>query len=91
MLPYILETYSLIVRRLGPAVASAWFQQVLSGTGRINPLPGDYEQAHHLVAAYADQPITLFDAVLAVLSHRLHLPVWTYDYHFDLLRVSVWR
>lgn len=89
--PTVLETYSLIVRRLGPALATAWSQQVLSGTSRINPLPEDYEEAHRQAAAYVDQAITLFDAVLAVLSRRLQLPVWTYDYHFDLMRASVWR
>jgi predicted nucleic acid-binding protein len=89
--PTILETHSLIVRRLGPAVAAAWSQQVLSGTGRLNPLPDDYEQAYHLAATYTDQPITLFDAVLAFLSRRLQLPVCTYDHHFDVMRVSVWR
>jgi hypothetical protein len=66
-------------------------QQVLSGTGRLNPLPDDYEQAYHLAATYTDQPITLFDAVLAVLSRRLQLPVWTYGHHFDVMHVSVWR
>ena len=89
--PTVLETHSLIVRRLGPTAAATWFQEMRTGTGFINALPDDFEQAYRQTAAYADQPITLFDAVLAVLSRRLHLPVWTYDHHFDLMRVIVWR
>lgn len=42
-------------------------------------------------ARFPDQRITLCDAVTAVLSKRLILPVWTYDYHFDVMQVPVWR
>jgi predicted nucleic acid-binding protein len=33
----------------------------------------------------------MFDAVTAVLARRLELPVWTYDHHFDVMRIAVWR
>jgi len=41
--------------------------------------------------AYTDQPLSLVDAVLAVVSSRLASPVWTFDHHFDVLRAEVWR
>jgi len=28
---------------------------------------------------------------LQAQSERLGLPVWTYDYHFNLMRANVWR
>ncbi len=40
---------------------------------------------------YQDQDLSLFDAIAAVVSERLSLPVWTYDYHFEVMRVEVWR
>jgi predicted nucleic acid-binding protein len=39
----------------------------------------------------SDQPITLFDALLATLSAELSLPVWTYDKHFDVMKAEIWR
>jgi hypothetical protein len=33
----------------------------------------------------------LFNATLAVLAARLGVAVWTYDHHFDIMRVEVWR
>jgi hypothetical protein len=29
--------------------------------------------------------------VLAVLVRRADIPIWTYDHHFDLMSVAVWR
>jgi predicted nucleic acid-binding protein len=43
------------------------------------------------IQRYSDQPITLADGVLAVLSQRLSLPVWTFDHHFDVMRANRWR
>jgi predicted nucleic acid-binding protein len=33
----------------------------------------------------------LFDATVAVLAQRTGSQVWTYDHHFDVMRVPVWR
>jgi predicted nucleic acid-binding protein len=35
--------------------------------------------------------LSLFDAIAAVVGERLSLAVWTYDYHFDVMRTEVWR
>jgi predicted nucleic acid-binding protein len=61
------------------------------GLGLLNPTRDDYVAAAALAARYQNHAITLFDGLLAVLSDRLTAPVWTFDHHFDLLRVDVWR
>jgi predicted nucleic acid-binding protein len=57
----------------------------------VNPSAQDYEAAADLISGYPDQRLSLFDAVTAVLSEQLGLPVWTYDHHFDVMQVEVWR
>lgn len=89
--PILSEAYTLILRRLGLRAAHSWLQDLATGATLLNPLPEDYRAAIITTRAYADQPLTLFDTVLAALSRRLRAPVWTYDHHFDLLQVEVWR
>ncbi len=86
----LLEAYSLILFRLGRDVASDWLTD-MADAAAVNPTPEDYLQAATKIRALADQPITLFDAVAAVVASRLDMPVWTYDHHFDVMRVPVWR
>lgn len=89
--PTLLEAYTLVLYRLGNAAAASWLQEISAGTALINPAPGDYRDAQELVLRFGDQPITLFDAAVAVMASRLGAEVWTYDHHFDLLRTAVWR
>ena len=89
--PILLEAYTLILYRLGKQVAKTWCSEVIAGTVLINPLSHDYNLAINKVAEYSDQKITLFDSVLAILAERLHYPVWTYDFHFDVMQTAVWR
>ena len=89
--PIVLECYSLLQRRLGLRSDQAWLDEILAGTSLINPTSDDYVEAARRIRVMADQPLTLFDGLLASLSMRLALPIWTYDHHFDLLRVAVWR
>ena len=79
------------LRRLGFNVAHSWLDDVLRGAALVNPTVDDYMAAAARVPQYPDQPLTLFDTVLASVSARLAWPVWTYDHHFDLLRTAVWR
>jgi predicted nucleic acid-binding protein len=88
--PIVLEAYSLVVKRLGAVAAQKWITAVTAST-LINPDTEDYGRAMVMVRDYPDQRITLFDATLAALSLRLGLEVWTYDHHFDVMRVPVWR
>jgi predicted nucleic acid-binding protein len=86
----LLEAYSLIMFRLGRDVASNWLLD-MAQTARLNPTSEDYWQAAARIRALTDQSITLFDAVAAVVATRLKVDVWTYDHHFDVMRVGVWR
>ena len=87
----ILETQSLVLRRLGPKSAGDWLEDVLANAKFVNPAAEDYISTATKLAGFGDQSITLFDAVLAVLSARLGVDVWTYDHHFDIMRVAIWR
>jgi predicted nucleic acid-binding protein len=63
----------------------------LEGTATINPTPEDYRDAIARISALSDQPITLFDATVAVLAARSGFDVWTYDHHFDVMHAPAWR
>jgi predicted nucleic acid-binding protein len=88
--PTLLEAYTMVRRRLGRNAASDWLTDMTDAV-LVNPTPEDYRQAVARIGALADQPITLFDATVATLATRLNLEVWTYDHHFDVMRVAVWR
>lgn len=87
----LLEAYTLVLYRLGNAVAAAWLHEIIAGTALINPAPEDYRDAQEWVLRFTDQRITLFDATVAVMASRLGAEVWTYDHHFDVLRIAVWH
>ena len=88
--PVLVEAYPLIMRRLGLPSAHAWLEDMSHGSGFLNSDGEDYLQAVRRAQAYDDQPLTLVDCVMAVLSERLGVPIWSYDHHFDILRVSRW-
>jgi predicted nucleic acid-binding protein len=89
--PILLEAYSLVLRRLGLQVAHSWLEEVRDGASTVNPTQEDYQSAVGCIYTYPDQLLTMFDSVLAVLSERLDCPIWTYDYHFDVMQARVWR
>jgi predicted nucleic acid-binding protein len=88
--PTLLEAYTLVLFRLGESAALNWLEE-MTGAALVNPSADDYRQAVANVQSLKDQPITLFDALVATLARRLGLEVWTYDHHFDVMRVAVWR
>ena len=89
--PTLLEAYTLVLYRLGHSTASVWLSNIMAGAALINPTPDDYHEAVNRIQTFTDQQITLFDAIVAVLAARLGVQVWTYDHHFDVMRVEVWR
>jgi len=89
--PTLCEAYTLVLHRLGKGAAARWVSEILGGVSLINPLAQDYQEAAKKLQAFGDQPITLFDATVAVLGLRLEVDVWTYDHHFDVLEAGVWR
>lgn len=88
--PTLLEASTVVLHRLGRNTASDWLID-MANAALVNPTPDDYRRAMAKTGTLADQPITLFDATVAALATRLNLEVWTYDHHFDLMRVPVWR
>lgn len=88
--PTLLEAYTMVLYRLGKSVASNWLSEI-GETTMINPTAEDYRDAFARVRVRGDQDITLFDATVAALAIRMGLEVWTYDHHFDVMRVPVWR
>jgi predicted nucleic acid-binding protein len=88
--PILLEAYSLLLFKLGRNAASGWLAEVAEASF-VNPTPEDYARGLTIVRALADQRITLVDATIAALASRLGVDVWTYDHHFDVMRVPVWR
>jgi predicted nucleic acid-binding protein len=89
--PTLAECYTLVLRRLGRNYSGSWLDEVLDGSMLLNAEVGDYVAGCALLAKFQDQPLTIFDVVVAVLSSRLQIPVWTYDRHFDLLGVQRWQ
>jgi predicted nucleic acid-binding protein len=88
--PTLLEAYSLVLFRMGTNAAFQWLRY-MADVSLVNPTPDDYRQAAARVRTMTDQRITLFDATVAVLATRMGLQVWTYDHHFVVMRVGVWR
>ncbi len=89
--PILLEAQRLVLQRLGRKRASGWLDEILKSGPAVNPSVEDYLDGVMRLSALPDQPITLFDATLAALGARLGIQIWTYDYHFDLMRAKVWR
>jgi predicted nucleic acid-binding protein len=90
-IPTLFEAYSLILRRVSTGTAHRWLTETRRQVDIVIPNESDTGAAIELVQRYRDQPITLFDAFLAVSALSSELPVWTYDYHFDVVRIPVWR
>ena len=90
-LSVLTETHSLVLYRLGLSVARRWLQEVFDSAGVVIPIHDDLLIAHQVLERYGDQPISLVDAMTAAMSQRLRLPVWTYDHHFDVMQMDVWR
>ena len=89
--PIFLETYTLVRRRLGHGAAQTWLRDLATSARLLTPGDRDYAEAMRQTADHPDQTLTLFDTLLGVVSKRLALPVWSYDPHFKILRVPLWR
>lgn len=89
--PILLEAHKLVLYKCGISAAERFTTRLTTHANLINPTPQDYQFACQLISQFPDQKITLFDALVACLSQQSKFPVWTYDYHFDLMNVPVWR
>ena len=89
--PTLCECYSLVLYKLGAGAAQGWLGEIDGGSFLMNPTPEDFREAAGLIREYRDQALSMFDAVTTVGSRRLKMPVWTYDPHFEVVRIEVWR
>lgn len=89
--PVVLECYNLLYRTLRLSVVHRWLEVVTEDLTPLNPTPEDYSVASLRVRRFSDQRISLVDAATAVLAERLGTAVWTFDHHFDVMGVPVWR
>jgi predicted nucleic acid-binding protein len=89
--PILLEAYKLVLYKCGFNATESFTRRLTAETNLINLTPQDYQLARQLIGQFPDQKITLFDALVACLSNHTKIPVWTYDYHFDIMNVQVWR
>jgi hypothetical protein len=80
-----------MMQRPGIRVAYRWLNDLSAGALLLLPTPEDYGLARSLVVRHPDQDLTLFNALVASISLRTDLPVWSDDHHFGELFVSVWR
>lgn len=87
----LVESYSLAQRKLGLAPARAFLRHIIRTAVLVTPTEEDYQKAIRRTLRYPDQSISLADAVLAEIGDRLEIPVWTFDHHFDVMGVRVWR
>ena len=85
------EAYVLVLRKLGIVQAHSFMEDLIQGAILIAPTEHDYEKAIRCVLRYPDQDISLADAITVEVGRRLSVPVWTYDYHFDIMGSLVWR
>lgn len=81
----------MILRRIGTRAATLWVDQILAAAILVTPGPEDVLAAAASLRRFPEQRITLADGVVAVVSPRLGLPVWTEDHHVDTKRALVWR
>ncbi len=85
------EAHALVLHRLGLARAGTFLRELVGTTVLVVPTEEDHRRAVQRVLRYVDQDISLADAINAEISDRLETPVWTYDHHFDVMGVGVWR
>jgi uncharacterized protein len=87
--PVFLEAHSLVLKRLGIPIGLRLLEELSAGATLIQPLVADYGAAQQTLHQFPDQAITLCDATTAAIARRLIQPVWTYDFHFDIMQVTV--
>lgn len=89
--PVLLEAYTLVMRKLGLLQARSFLTEIEEKYPFVLAGRGDHATAIGTVRRYPDQEITLVDALVFALGIRLAAPVWTHDYHLDILGARVWR
>ena len=87
----LFESHTLVSQRLGLRTAHVFLAELRERSGFLTPTGDDFASACLLARRFDDQDLSLFDALVAVLSDRLGLAVWTFDSDFDVIGANVWR
>lgn len=74
------EAHRLVLQKPGRMVAQTFLADLISTTPFIAPTDDDYYSAGKCVLCFPEQDILLADALCAVISESLAVPVWTYDH-----------
>ncbi|HVN86824.1 MAG TPA: PIN domain-containing protein [Candidatus Binatia bacterium] len=75
------ETHSLLLRKLGRALAREWL--LTGGLSVVRVSPREEERAKEIIARYADKDWSLCDAVsFAVMEQRSVRAAFSFDQHF---------
>lgn len=86
----VLDGHSLVLFRQGAIAANTWLDAITRSAKPIHPTMEDFEAALLQIPRFPDQRLTIFDAIVYVISDRLRIPIWSYDHHFDVLRANRW-
>jgi len=74
---------------LGHVVRTSWLTGTISIAVFSNPTPAGYRDSSEFSIRFPAQVTSLFDATPAVVTRELELPVWTYDWRFDVTHSAV--
>jgi predicted nucleic acid-binding protein len=86
----MIEAHRLLSQRLGFQQARSWLADTNRQVLIVFREQADYVIASAYIQRFADQRISLCDALLTAASIRRTDPVWTYDHHFDTLGAARW-
>ena len=80
----VVETYTLILNRLGRDSATQALTRIYASTTRtIRATEADKRRGREIVVQQKDKDYSLVDAISFVIMERMHLRLaWTYDHHF---------
>jgi hypothetical protein len=71
------------------AEAGSFLWHLVRATVLLTPTGEDHKKASRRILRYPDQDISQRDALGAEICERLDVPLWTYDYHFDIMGARV--
>ena len=83
------EAHRLVGSRLGFLFAADWIAAIHQAAALIDSTPEDLADAQLFVRKFADQSVSLNDALSAVVARRISAPVWTFDRHFALMHAPL--
>ena len=91
--PVLIETANFLARSQGGRFAARWLELHRASTSIrwLQPLPDDFRSAADDLSRFADQRISVTDALSFALARRFRIPaVFGFDHHFILAGFALW-